>query len=118
MSATLIVFGLFFLFAYAFNGSSGLPVIDYSFLSSAALLIIAGIFNIDKQGRNFSGYIILLGLVSYLPMVWQRFIWEFGPDWPGFILDLVIIFTLLNFCLIKFGYPNIMMLGKHRNGET
>jgi len=99
MGITLIFFGLFLWFAYAFNGSVGNLLVNYSFLASALFMVIAGTLRTITSKNTISRYFCIAALICYLPMVWQRFNFKYGTDWVGFYFDVAIILFMLVFIL-------------------
>jgi len=90
MGIALIFLGLFLWFALAFNGSVGTDFVDKSFFTSGLLMIITGITLRLKSNWNIVRIFCALSLLTYLPMIWQRFNFQYGVDWVGFVFDLAI----------------------------
>jgi hypothetical protein len=90
MGIALIVIGLFLCFALAFNGSVGADYVDQSFFTSGLLMVITGITISLKDNWNVVRILCVLSLLTYLPMIWQRFNFSFGVNWVGVIFDIAI----------------------------
>ena len=101
MGIALIVLGLFLWFALAFNGSVGETFVDYSFFTSAALMIVAGILRLVKGKSNLARMVGALAFLSYMPMIWQRFNFSSSTDSVGLYFDIGIIVFLLIFIAIN-----------------
>ena len=67
----LVLVGLFLLFALAFNGSVGEWFVNYSFFASSILIIACGITKIANRGKLTTIVLGFLGVIFYLPMIWQ-----------------------------------------------
>ncbi len=99
MGIALISLGLFLWFALAFNGSVGEQFVNYSFFTSALLMVISGAIKIIKSKSELSRYICIVALFCYLPMIWQRFNFQFGTDWGGFYFDIAIVTFMIIFII-------------------
>ena len=106
MGIVLIVLGLFLWFALAFNGGVGEPFVNYSFFASALLMIISGVFKTVNPKSKIARIFCAAALITYLPMIWQRFNFKFFTDWGGISFDTVIIVLMLIFIASK---PNHKM---------
>jgi hypothetical protein len=95
MGIALIVIGFFLLFAFAFNGSVGTEFVNKSFVSSAILLMITGVVVLLKANWNIVRVFSVISLLTYSPMIWQRFNFSFGVDWGGLVFDIgLVIFVI------------------------
>jgi len=99
----LILQGLFLLFALAFNGGVGEPFVNICFFISAVLMIVLGITKFFKTQRSTALWLGLAAIVFYLPMIWQRFNFSFGPDAGNLSFDTWIVGVVL---LSSLGKPN------------
>jgi len=54
-------------------------------------MIITGGLIVAKSEVKIARYFCLSALVAYVPMIWQRFNFTFGPDWGGFYFDIGIV---------------------------
>ncbi len=97
----LIVIGLFLLFALAFNGSVGETFVNYSFFTSALLIIAFGISKLATVKYSISMVLGIGSIVFYLPMVWQRFNFQYTNVSNGVFIDLGIIAILLTALIVK-----------------
>lgn len=97
MSIALIFLGLFLWFALSFNGSVGEQFVNYSFFTSALLMIISGVIGIIKSKYQLSSYFCIAALLCYLPMIWQRFNFKFGTDSGGLYFDIAIVTFMVIF---------------------
>ena len=101
MSITLIFTGLFLLFAFSFNGSVGTTVVNFTFVTSALLIITAGVLNFSKSKQVLARNTCIVALVAYTPMIWQRFNFTFGIDGGGLFFDVVFVVLMLFFIYNK-----------------
>lgn len=95
MGMALIYLGLFLWFALGVNGSVGRPIVNYSFFASALFMVIAGSLKITNSKWGIARYFCAAALISYLPMIWQRFHFKFGTDWGGIYFDIAIVVFML-----------------------
>jgi len=111
MGIALIFLGLFLWFAQAFNGSVGNTFVNYSFFTSALLMVIAGLFYIGKIKWQVTRIICVLALIAYLPMIWQRFNFSHSVDSGGFTFDILVTIFLLT-CIAKNKISNLIDKGQ------
>jgi len=80
-----------------FNGTVGETFVNYSFFVSAFLMISGGIFSTAKSASYtyLTRITLVLALISYLPMVWQRFNFTFGIDRGGLYFDVGILLYII-----------------------
>lgn len=97
----LIIQGLFLWFVLAFNGGVGESFVNYSFFVSALLMIILGGVKFFKSKRSISLILGLASIAFYLPMIWQRFDYKYGPDTGSLSFDTWVIGILLYACINK-----------------
>ena len=95
MGIALIVLGLFLWFSLAFNGGVGKPFVNYSFIASALFMVIAGSMKFAKFNHGVTRIFCAAAFLGYLPMIWQRFNFDFGINWVGFSFDIAIVVFLL-----------------------
>ena len=100
MGIALILIGFLLWFALAFNGSVGTDFVDQSFFTSGLFMVIAGIAISLRTNWNIVRVMCALSLITYMPMIWQRFNFIYGVDWGGFVLDLAIAVFLI-FVIVK-----------------
>ena len=101
MGIALIILGLFLWFALLFNGSVGEPFVNYSFFASALFMVITGSLKIAKAESKIVRSFCAAALLTYIPMIWQRFSFTFGTDWIGFYFDIGIVVFMLIFISSK-----------------
>ncbi|RKZ48888.1 MAG: hypothetical protein DRQ48_02095 [Gammaproteobacteria bacterium] len=99
MGIVLIFLGLFLWLALAFNGTVGNTFVNYLFFISAALMVIAGFFSMNKTKWKITRNICTASLITYLPMIWQRFNFKYDVDWVGFKFDVIVVIVLLIFII-------------------
>jgi hypothetical protein len=97
MSSAAIGFGLFILFAVAFVGGLGQPLYTYAACISAVCLVLAGLASYTAQLRPAASWLLLVAGLAYLPVMYQRFVWQWGADWVGLVLDMLYMTFLLSF---------------------
>lgn len=115
MGMILVFLGLFLLFALAFNGSVGTDFVDRSFFASGLLMVIAGIATGLKSNFYIMKILCSLSLLCYLPMIWQRFNFNFGVDWVGFVFDIAIAAFLIFLIVVK---PNKQIQPTPKSGAA
>ncbi len=114
VGAILIGQGLFLLFAFAFNGSVGEKFVNISFCISALTMIILGVSKLVKPDFRFNFILGIVGIVLYLPMIWQRYQYDYCSDCTVKSLDLLIILVLFISLLIRsYKTPKSKPLNKH-----
>ncbi|MCJ8305128.1 hypothetical protein [Shewanella sp.] len=101
MGITLIILGLFLLFAFGFNGSVGTEFVNSSFVTSALLMILAGTLKTASLNWKASRIVCVAALVAYTPMIWQRFNYKFSVDEAGLIFDIMFVVFMLAFIINK-----------------
>jgi hypothetical protein len=77
MGISLVVVGLFLLFALGFNGSVGGTFVNYTFFASALFILAAGATKILGGNFKFLRIFCSAAMLLYLPMIWQRFDFNF-----------------------------------------
>lgn len=97
----LIVVGLFLWFALAFNGSVGEDFVNYSFFTSAALMIAFGASKIANTKYSISIFLGMGSVILYLPMIWQRFNFSYTNVSDGIYFDFWVVAILLLSLLLK-----------------
>jgi|TARA_B110000914_G_C15408924_1_gene420871 hypothetical protein len=107
MGIVLIFLGLFLWFALAFNGSVGEQFVNYSFFISALLMITSGLIKAITSKYEMSCNVCIGALLLYLPMVWQRFNFNFGIDMVGFYFDIAIVTFMVIFITKNLIRPSI-----------
>lgn len=107
MGIALIILDLFLWFALEFNGSVGEPFVNYSFFISALLMVITGLLKIANSNWEVARIFCAAALVFYLPMIWQRFNFEFSTatDGPELYFDIGILIFMLIFITRKPNNP-------------
>jgi len=98
MGIVLVLLGLFLWFALAFNGSVGVTFVNYTFFASALFMLIAGSIRVAHSNPKPFQVFSSIALVLYVPMIWQRFNFDFGVDLSGLIFDIFIVVFLI-FCI-------------------
>jgi len=98
-----MLIGLFLWIALAFNGSVGTDFVDRSFVASGLLMIMTGVSVSLKANWKLVRILGLLSLLTYLPMVWQRFNFQMGVSWTGIAFDLAIAGFLIVVIVKKTG---------------
>lgn len=101
LGVVLVVLGLFLLFALAFNGSVGETFVNYSFFISAVLIIAFGISKIATVKNLVSMTLGIGSIVFYLPMIWQRFNFQYTDVSNGVFIDVWIIGILFTALIVK-----------------
>ncbi len=91
----LVLVGLFLLFALAFNGSVGEWFVNYSFFASSILIIACGITKIANRGKLTTIVLGFLGVIFYLPMIWQRFNFGREVNTDNITFDIILISGVL-----------------------
>lgn len=101
MRLAAISIGLFILFAVAFVGGLGGAIYTYAACASAIALICAGLLSFKAKSR--SPVLLLLGIAAfvYIPVIFQRFTWRWGPDWAGLVFDVIYVSFLLVFLYLQ-----------------
>jgi hypothetical protein len=107
MGIVLIFLGLFLWFALAFNGGVGEQFVNYSFFISALLMITSGLIKTITSKYEMSRNFCIGALLLYLPMVWQRFNFNFGIDMGGFYFDIAIVTFMVIFITKNLTRPSI-----------
>lgn len=97
MGIGLISLGFWLLFMLAFNGTVGEKFVNYSFFSSAVLMIISGAITKISSRSVVPLYFIIVALCCYLPMIWQRFQFDFGINWAGLSFDMAVVIFMAVF---------------------
>jgi hypothetical protein len=92
---TVSILGLFLLFALAFNGSVGETFVNYSFFTSATLMIAFGSSKIAKAKYSITMSLGIASTMFYLPMIWQRFNFSYTDISEGIYFDFWVIAILL-----------------------
>ena len=87
----LIGMALFLSFALTFNGGIGETFVNYSFFTSALLILCLGVCKLIGAARKLIFTLGGLSIVFYLPLIWQRFNFRYGLDSGGLYFDLVIL---------------------------
>ena len=87
----LIGMALFLSFALTFNGGIGETFVNYSFFTSALLILCLGVYKLIGAARKLIFTLGGLSIVFYLPLIWQRFNFRYGLDSGGLYFDLVIL---------------------------
>ena len=101
MGITFIIIGLLLWFALVFNDGVGETFVNYSFFASALFMIITGALATTKSNWKAARNFCSIALVCYLPMIWQRFNFSFGPDWGGLFFDIIFVVLMVIFVLKK-----------------
>lgn len=101
LGGILIILGLFLLFALAFNGSVGETFVNYSFFTSASLMIAFGISKLNKIRYPISMGLGITSMLLYFPMIWQRFNFKHTDVSTGIYFDMWVIAILLISLIIK-----------------
>jgi O-antigen ligase len=97
----LILIALFLWFALAFNGGVGETFVNYSFFTSAFLILGLGISKIAGAPNKVAVSLGIAGVILYMPMIWQRFNFKSGLDNGGLCFDLVIMVIVILSVLFK-----------------
>ena len=101
MGITLIIVGLFLLFAFGFNGSVGTDFVNSSFVTSAWLMILAGTLRTTNLNWKAARITCIAALIAYLPMIWQRFNYKFSVDEAGLLFDIMFVVLMVAFIYNK-----------------
>lgn len=97
MASAAIWIGLFILFAVAFVGGLGSAIYTYAACASAIALIAAGLLSFKAESRWTVFFLLGVSALVYVPVIFQRFTWRWGPDWGGLILDAMYVSFVLTF---------------------
>lgn len=97
MGIALIFLGLFLWFVLSFNGSVGEQFVNYTFFASALFMIISGAIKTITTKSEISRNFCIAALLCYLPMIWQRFNFNFGIDSSGLYFDIAIVTFMVIF---------------------
>ena len=93
------------------NGGFHLPakIVDLALLQvvagkgvpAALFMVIAGGLRIANANWKIARNICAIALVTYIPMIWQRFNFSFGTDTGGLYFDIGIVVFMLIFIANK-----------------
>ena len=76
-------------------------------------MVIAGLFNMDKTKWKITRNICVASLITYSPMIWQRFNFKYDVDWVGFKFDGALGSGLTFHTLVRVELLDFMM--KHES---
>jgi hypothetical protein len=97
MRHAAIWIGLFMLFAVAFVGGLGRPLFTYAACASAIALLLAALASFTSRLRGAAPWLLGAAGLGYLPVIYQRFTFNWGPDWVGLALDMLYLAFLAYF---------------------
>jgi hypothetical protein len=97
MGIAAVCIGLFILFAVAFNGGLGPAIYTYSGCLSALTVIFAGLASFKARWRHATPWLLGTAGLVYVPIIYQRFMWTWGPDWGGIVFDALYMIFISRF---------------------